>query len=84
MDLNDNEIEVIKSLEIVKGKYSEFYYMQDENRSVLRLSPDPLSYWICTSDGHDKSTIKEMCKKHPELTKLQVLKLLAKSTKEAS
>ncbi len=84
MDLNDNEIEVIKSLEIVKGKYSEFYYMQDENRSVLRLSPDPLSYWICTSDGHDKSTIMEMCLKHPELTKLQVLKLLAKSTKEAS
>ena len=55
MDLNDNEIEVIKSLEIVKGKYSEFYYMQDEKRAVLRLTPDPLSYWICTSDGNDKS-----------------------------
>lgn len=84
MDLNDNEIEVIKSLEIVKGKYSEFYYMQDENRAVLRLSPDPLSYWICTSDGHDKSKIQDKCLENPELTKLEVLKLLANSTKEAA
>lgn len=82
MDLNDNETEVIKSLEIVKGKYSEFYYMQDENRAVLRLSPDPLSYWVCTSDGHDKSIIQEMCLKYPELSKLQVLKGLADKTKE--
>jgi type-IV secretion system protein TraC len=84
MDMNDNEIEVIKSLEIVKGKHSEFYYMQDENRAVLRLSPDPLSYWICTSDGHDKSQIQDMMLKHPELTKLQVLKLLADKTKEVA
>lgn len=84
MDLNDNEIEVIKSLEIVKGKYSEFYFLQDENRSVLRLTPDPLSYWVCTSDGHDKSQIQDLQQKFPSLSKIQILEKLANSKKEAS
>jgi type IV secretory pathway VirB4 component len=84
MDLNDNEIEVIKSLEIVKGKYSEFYFLQDENRAVLRLTPDPLSYWICTSDGHDKSQIQEMQLQFPQLSKIEILKKLSLKTKEAS
>lgn len=84
MDLNDNEVEVIKSLEVSKGRFSEFYFMQDEKRAVLRLVPDPLSYWICTSDGNDKSIIKDACEKNPDLTKLQVLKKLAYKQKEAS
>jgi type IV secretory pathway VirB4 component len=84
MDLNDNEIEVIKSLEIVKGKYSEFYFLQDENRAVLRLTPDPLSYWICTSDGHDKSQIQDLQSQFPNLSKIEVLSKLANKTKEAS
>ena len=84
MDLNDNEIEVIKSLEIVKGKYSEFYYMQDEKRAVLRLTPDPLSYWICTSDGNDKSKISDLQGQFPDLSKIEILQKLANQTKEAS
>lgn len=82
MDLNDNEVDVIKSLEIVKGKYTEFYFMQDENRAVLRLVPDPLSYWICTSDGSDKSRIEDAEKENPGLSKLEVLKLIATEQKE--
>lgn len=82
MDLNDNELEVIKSLEIVKGKYSEFYFMQDENRAVLRLTPDPLSYWICTSDGNDKGQISALEEANPILSKLEILKILANKTKE--
>lgn len=84
MDLNNNEIEVIKSLEIVKGKYSEFYYMQDEKRAVLRLTPDPLSYWICTSDGNDKSKISDLQSQFPDLSKIEILQKLANQTKEAS
>lgn len=84
MDLNENEVEVIKSLEIVKRKYSEFYFMQDENRAVLRLMPDPLSYWICTSDGSDKAKIKDLEDKNPEKSKLEILKIIAQENKEAA
>ena len=76
-DFNDAQVEAVKSLEIVKGKYSEFFYMQDENQAILRLVPEPLSYWICTTDGNDKARIQEMEKKYPELPKIEILKKLA-------
>ena len=76
-DFNDAQVEAVKSLEIVKGKYSEFFYMQDENQAILRLVPEPLSYWICTTDGNDKARIQEMELKYPELPKIEILKKLA-------
>tara|TARA_B110001454_G_scaffold174174_1_gene165622 strand:- start:10674 stop:13088 length:2415 start_codon:yes stop_codon:yes gene_type:complete len=76
-DFNDSQVEAIKSLEIVKGKYSEFYLMQDENQAILRLVPEPLSYWICTSDGNEKAKIKEMEDRHPNESKIQILQRLA-------
>jgi len=83
-DFNDAQVEAIKSLQIEKGKFSEFFFMQDENQTILRLMPDPLSYWICTSDGNDKAMIKEMENKYPELEKIEILRMLARKTKEAA
>jgi len=82
-DFNDSQVEAIKSLEIVKGKYSEFFLMQDENQAILRLVPEPLSYWICTSDGNEKSQITEMEKLYPSESKIQILERLAFGEKEA-
>lgn len=76
-DFNDAQVEAVKSLEIVKGKYSEFFYMQDESQAILRLVPEPLSYWICTTDGNDKAKIQEMERKYPGLPKIEILKKLA-------
>jgi len=76
-DFNDAQVEAIKSLEIVKGKYSDFFLMQDENQAILRLVPEPLSYWICTSDGNEKSQIAEMERKYPNESKIQILQRLA-------
>ena len=79
MDFTHEETQVIKSLHIEKGKFSEFFFMQDENKAVLRLVPDPLSYWICTTDGNDKAKIQEIEAQHPNLTKMEVLKQIANS-----
>ena len=76
-DFNDAQVNAIKSLEVVKGAYSEFFLLQDENQTVLRMIPEPLSYWICTSDGNDKTKILELEKKHPDLPKIEILKMLA-------
>jgi hypothetical protein len=51
--------------------------MQDENQAILRLVPEPLSYWICTTDGGDKAKIQEMEQKYPDLPKIEILKKLA-------
>ncbi len=77
-DFNDAQVDAVKSLDIVKGKYSEFFFMQDENQAVLRLEPEPLSYWICTTDGNDKAMVAELRAKHPELPLIEILTKLSK------
>ncbi len=76
-DFNDTQVERIKSLQIRKGEYSEFYYLQDENETILRLIPEPLSHWISTSDANDKTLISQLETENPELDKLKILEKLA-------
>lgn len=84
MDFSPDEVDTIKSLKLVKGEYSEFLYMQDEDKIILRLIPDPLSYWICTTDGRDKAIIEKEKERFPELSTLEVLKKIAFEQKEAA
>ena len=51
LDLNDEEVEIVKSLRIQKGEYGEIFFMQGDNRSIIRITPDPLSYKICTGSA---------------------------------
>jgi conjugal transfer ATP-binding protein TraC len=76
-DFNDAQVNAIKSLEVVKGAYSEFFFLQDENQTVLRMVPEPLSYWISSSDGNDKSRIMNLEERFPDLSKIEILKKLA-------
>ena len=77
LGLNETELESVKSLRVVKGEYTEVFYMQDENRSTLRIVPDPLSYWICTSDPRDKAEIEKIESENPGLAKIEILQKLA-------
>jgi conjugal transfer ATP-binding protein TraC len=76
-DFNEAEINAIKSLRIKKREYSEIFYMQDEKRAILKIVPDPLSYWICTSDGSDKAKIMEMQEKFPESSITEIMQKLS-------
>ena len=77
LNLNKAELELVKSIQTVKGEYSEMFLKQNENKSLIRLVVDPLTYWICTSDANDKARIQEKETQNPTLTKLQILTLLA-------
>lgn len=77
-DFNDAQVAAVKGLEIVKGKYSEFFFMQDENQAVVRLEPEPLSYWICTTDGNDKAKIESLHEKTPDRPLMDILIELSK------
>lgn len=76
-DFNEAELNAIKSLRIKKREFSEIFYMQDEKRAILKIIPDNLSYWVCTSDGNDKAKIQQMQDKYPEDSKLQILQKIA-------
>lgn len=76
-DFNDAQVEVIKSIEVVKGSHSEFVLLQDDEMVMLKLIPEPLSYWICTSDGNDKALIQEKEEEYPDLSKIEILEKIA-------
>lgn len=82
LGLNDAELEAVKSLRSSKGEYTEVFFMQDEGRTVFRVMPDQLSYWICTSDPRDKTEIERMQRENPELPKLEVLQRICAAQAE--
>lgn len=77
LNLNDAEAESVKDIKVVKGQYSEFFFKQNDKKAILRMSVDPLAYWICTSDADDKTKIKNVQQENPEWPLIDVLKYLA-------
>ena len=74
LDLDDERIDLIKGLEMKKRDYGECLFMQEGKTAILRLTPDPISYWICTSDGQDKVVLEREMAKNPKLSILDVIK----------
>jgi hypothetical protein len=72
----------IKGLTIKKREFSEVFYMQDEKRAILKIIPDKLSYWICTSDGTDKARIQETKEKFPDESTLETLTRISTNNME--
>ena len=56
--LADKEIELLKSVETQKGKFSEALLISDTSRGVIRLVPDPFLYWVATSDAKDNEYLE--------------------------
>jgi conjugal transfer ATP-binding protein TraC len=56
--LSDKEIELLKSVQTQKGKFSEAFLISDSSRGVIRLVPDPFLYWLATSDAKDNEYLE--------------------------
>jgi hypothetical protein len=56
--LSDKEIELLKSVETQKGRFSEALMISDTSRGVIRLVPDPFLYWLATSDAKDNEYLE--------------------------
>ena len=66
LKLNDQEMSLISSLKQAKGKYSEAFMIANEARSVVRVVPTPIEYWLATSDADDNALMENAKKKFPE------------------
>jgi conjugal transfer ATP-binding protein TraC len=56
--LSDKEIDLLKSVETQKGRFSEALMISDASRGVIRLVPDPFLYWLATSDAKDNEYLE--------------------------
>jgi type IV secretory pathway VirB4 component len=53
LKLNTQELALIHSLEQRKGVFSEGFMIEGTHRQVVRIEPQPLEYWLSTSDAKD-------------------------------
>ncbi len=78
LKLNDQEMELIRSLRSQKGRYSESFLISNESRSVIRAVPTPVEYWLSTSDAADNQCLEEKRRKSPEKRLPEIIYELAK------
>lgn len=60
--LNAQEISLIQSLEQRKGLFSEGFMIEGTHRQVVRIVPQPLEYWLSSSDAKDNAYLDEIMK----------------------
>jgi conjugal transfer ATP-binding protein TraC len=60
--LSDKEIELLKSVETQKGKFSEALMISDSSAGIVRLVPDPFLYWLATSDAKENDYLDQIIK----------------------
>ncbi len=51
--LNENEICAVNDIEVKPGHFAECFIKFDERGVIIKLSPNPLEYWISTTDPQD-------------------------------
>lgn len=64
LDLAPEEKAILGKVRTVKGRFSELLVQSTETRGIARLIPDPLSYWISTTDPKDNLRLEELRRKH--------------------
>ena len=62
--LSEDAIKMIKSLEMIKGKFSEALVMTDTAAGVIRLVPDPFLYWVANSETKENQFLRERIAEH--------------------
>jgi type-IV secretion system protein TraC len=77
LKMNDQEMALISSLRQAKGKYSEAFMVANEAKSVIRIIPTPIEYWLATSDATDNALMENARKRFPEKSLPDVLHYLA-------
>jgi type IV secretory pathway VirB4 component len=78
LKLNAQELALIHSLEQRKGVFSEGFLIEGNHRQVVRIEPQPLEYWLSTSDAKDNLALDQiMAKENVDLP--TAIRLAAKS-----
>ncbi|MFA5858193.1 MAG: ATP-binding protein [Elusimicrobiota bacterium] len=81
--LNTQEVNLVKSLSSVRGKYSEIMVKSMDKTRVLNILVPNSDYWICTTDPEDYQKEQEVRSHNPGLPALEILKILAEQNYKA-
>ncbi len=68
LKLNEQELNLIHSLQQRKGEFSEGFMIEGDHRQVVRIYPSPLEYWLSTSDAQDNKLLADLRSQDLSLT----------------
>jgi len=60
LKLNPQEMSLVESLGQKKGYFSEGFMIEGDHRQVIRVHPQPLEYWLSTSDARDNEFLRTL------------------------
>lgn len=60
LSLNDDTLQLLKSLQTVKGQYSEALVITPSASGVVRLVPDPFLYWAANTEPRNNEYLKSV------------------------
>jgi conjugal transfer ATP-binding protein TraC len=60
LNLNSQELDLIRSLAQKKGVFSEGFMIEGTHRQVVRIEPHPIEYWLSTSDSKDNQWLAKI------------------------
>ncbi len=67
LDLSPEEKAILGKIRTVKGRFSEMLVLSTETKGVARLVPDPLSYWVSTTDPRDNLRLEALVREKGSL-----------------
>ncbi|MDZ4660413.1 MAG: ATP-binding protein [Pseudomonadota bacterium] len=67
LKLNEQELNLVHSLQQRKGEFSEGFMIAGDHRQVIRIFPSPFEYWLSTSDAQDNNLVADLRKQGLEL-----------------
>lgn len=75
--INGNEIKACEELEVRPGRYSEVFIKFDDQSVIARLKPNPLEYWVATTDPSDLGEEGRFRSKFSGASRIELLEKLA-------
>ena len=79
LDLNDNEVDLIFSLQQKRGEFSEALLVCEDNKSVVVVESTPQEYWLATTDPKDLRLMENVQSQNPNNSQLEIINQLAHS-----
>ncbi|MFA5391780.1 MAG: ATP-binding protein, partial [Candidatus Omnitrophota bacterium] len=76
--LNENEILAARELEVRPGHYSEVFIKFDDHGVIAKVEPNPLEYWIATTDPADLAQETKLRTQEPRKTDFEIFETLAR------
>jgi len=62
LSLSEDHLHSLKSLEIIKGKFSEAMFLSEGKSGIIRLVPDPFLYWVANTEPRNNRYLNNKIK----------------------